>query len=233
MALTRRATAIGATVATLHAVIDTGGAAASVTFQYGTSPTLTGARSTPPQTVSATTTQAQVAAAVSGLTSGRTYYFRAVATSIPVAVRAVGAVTHLTTLKRITAKVTFTAATSSKRAAKVTRLLIPRAPVGATVTVLCAGNATSCPYAKRSVLVRAPKAKCAAKRCAPKKAPSTVSLDLAGPFRNRALPFGSTVTVRIAEAGVVGEAYVFTMATRVHPTSGCLAPGTTRPSTTC
>ena len=236
-AATQPATAIGASVATLHAVVHTGGAAASVTFQYGTSPALTGARSTPAQTVSATTAQAQVSATVSGLTSGRTYYFRAVATSMPGAVRAVGPVARFTTLKRITAKVTFASAVSSESAAKVTRLVVPQAPVGATVTVLCAGkgtgNGTGCPYAKRTMLVRAPKPKCTAGKCAPKKPPSTVSLDLTGPFRNRALPFGATVTVRMTQAGFVGEAYVFTMARRVHPASGCLAPGATRPSAIC
>jgi hypothetical protein len=233
VALTRPATAIGATVATLHALVDTGGAEASVTFQYGTSPTLAGARSTPAHTVSATTAQAQVSATVAGLIPGRTYYFRAVATSAPVAVRAVGTIARFTTLKRVTAKVTFASEASSERATKVTRLRIPQAPVGATVTVRCAGAGRSCPYAERTVLVRAPKTKCAAGKCTPKKAPSTVSMDLAGPFRNRALPFGAAVTVRITEAGFVGEAYVFTMARHVHPASGCLAPGATRPSTIC
>ena len=224
-AATQPATAIGASVATLHAVVHTGGAAASVTFQYGTSPALTGARSSPAQTVSATTAQAQVSATVSGLASGRTYYFRAVATSMPGAVRAVGPVARFTTLKRITAKVTFASAVSSQSAAKVMGRVVPQAPVGATVTVLCAGKGTGCPYAKRTMLVRAPKARCTAGKCPPKKFPSTVSLDLTGPFRNRALPFGATMTVRMTQAGFVGEAYVFTMARRVHPASGCLARG--------
>jgi hypothetical protein len=146
----------------------------------------------------------------------------------------VGTVAPFTTLKQITARVTY-ASVASKKAAKVTRLLVPQAPVGATITVLCASNGKGrgCPYAMRTTHVTAPKAKCAAKRCTPTKPPSTVSVDLAAPYRNRLLPFGASVTVRITRAGFVGEAYVFTMAQRVKPASGCLAPGATRPSRTC
>ncbi len=231
-AVTGSAKPIGATVATLHATIDTGGAAGVVTFEYGTSPTLTGARSKRAQTVPATRAQALVSATVSGLTPGRKYYFRAVATSAPVPVRAVGQIGYFTTLKRITAAVTFAAAASG-HAAKVTRLLVPKAPVGATTTVLCSAKGRACPYVRHTTVVRAPRAKCSAKRCPPAKAPATASIDLSRPFHGRSLPFGASVTVRITEAGVVGEADVFTMAKRVKRSGGCLAPGAPRPARTC
>jgi hypothetical protein len=71
----RDATAITASSATLHAVIDPGSAKTTYHFDYGTTPAASGS-STPPQQTPATSAIQSVAADVTGLAPSTKYYFK-------------------------------------------------------------------------------------------------------------------------------------------------------------
>ncbi len=80
------ATAVTATGATLNATVNPNGSATAVHFVYGTEETLTtGTTTTAEQDIGGGTTDVPVAAPVTGLQPGTTYYFQAVATSNGVA----------------------------------------------------------------------------------------------------------------------------------------------------
>ncbi len=81
VATTKAATAITTTTATLLASVNPEGSATTVSFVYGTSPSLTGATTTSPQSIGAGTTSVGVSAALTGLTVGKTYYFEVKATN--------------------------------------------------------------------------------------------------------------------------------------------------------
>jgi DNA-binding beta-propeller fold protein YncE len=79
---TQAATGVTGTTATLNATFDAEGSATTVTFVYGTDPTLTaGTITTSALSIGGGTGAVAVSAVLSGLESGTTYYDRVVATS--------------------------------------------------------------------------------------------------------------------------------------------------------
>lgn len=80
-ATTQAASAITTTTATLNATVNPEGNATTVSFVYGTSPTLaSGTTTTPSQAIGNGTSDVSVNAAISGLQPTTTYYFEVVAT---------------------------------------------------------------------------------------------------------------------------------------------------------
>ncbi len=77
-AVTGSASAISSTRATLNGDVSPGGLLATAWFEWGTSPALAGCSSTPAKPVGAGTAPVPVAATVTGLTAGTTYYYRIV-----------------------------------------------------------------------------------------------------------------------------------------------------------
>jgi uncharacterized repeat protein (TIGR03803 family) len=73
------ATAIASSTATLNATVNPGGYATTVTFQYGTSPDLSSSSTISGGTLAAGDEPVNVAAELTGLAPGETYYFRVVA----------------------------------------------------------------------------------------------------------------------------------------------------------
>ncbi len=81
-ATTQPATAISATGATLNASVNPEGNAATVSFVYGTSPSLsTGTTTTTAQSIGGGTSAVPVTAPLTGLTPNTTYYFEVTATN--------------------------------------------------------------------------------------------------------------------------------------------------------
>ena len=78
---TNAATAITATGGTVNGGVNPNGAATTAWFEWGTSPTLATFSSTTSQSMGSGTTSQPVSAALSGLTSGTPYYFRAAASN--------------------------------------------------------------------------------------------------------------------------------------------------------
>ena len=78
---TNAATSVTSAGATLNGGVNPNGAAATAWFEWGTSPTLTTFSSTASQSLGSGTTSQAVTAALSGLTSGTTYYYRVAASS--------------------------------------------------------------------------------------------------------------------------------------------------------
>ena len=75
---TQAATSITPAAATLNGLVDDNGATTTVTFDYGTNPSLTGSATIAgsPATVTAGAGSSSVTATLSGLTANTTYYFR-------------------------------------------------------------------------------------------------------------------------------------------------------------
>ena len=80
-ATTQAATSITTTGATLSASVNPEGGATTVTFVYGTSPTLTSGTTTPVQSIGSGTSAQAVPAPVTGLTADTTYFFEVEATN--------------------------------------------------------------------------------------------------------------------------------------------------------
>jgi hypothetical protein len=225
---TRAAKLIGVTTATLQASVNPNGGPTTAYFQYGRNSKLGSATSTSVQVVGSGTSNVPVSANLTGLSAGKKYYYRVRATNASTGVTTTGAIKSFTThvpLKRINATMEWAFA-PSRTFASVTRLQIMGVPVGASVTVVCHGG--GCPYASRSTKARAPK--CKGKQC---KAPRTISINLAPPFKGRHLADKTRLTIRITDRGYIGKAYVFTIGRSVNPIIGCLAPGSTTPGKGC
>ena len=79
LAATVAASAVGATLATLNGTVTPNGLATEAWFEYGTSSTLSTYTSTAHESVGAGAVSVSVDAALTGLTTGTTYYFRVVA----------------------------------------------------------------------------------------------------------------------------------------------------------
>ena len=75
------ATEVGATTATLNGSVTPNGLATQAWFEYGTSSTLSGAASTPHESIGAGSETVAVDAALTGLITGTTYYYRVVASN--------------------------------------------------------------------------------------------------------------------------------------------------------
>ena len=73
---TLAATSVGATTATLNGSVTPNGLATNAWFEYGTDPSLTSPGSTSTQAVGSGTTSQPVNAALTGLSTGTTYYYR-------------------------------------------------------------------------------------------------------------------------------------------------------------
>jgi hypothetical protein len=114
----------------------------------------------------------------------------------------------------------------------VLTLLVNKAPVGSSVTVVCHGR--GCGFAKQAVAIKkATPCKTTSKhKCAPQH-PGT--MDFASRFRGRHLVPGAQITVAITEAGWIGKYYSFTTRSGRAPQVkiNCLAPGSTRPGVGC
>ena len=80
-ASTGNASDVTATAAVFAATVAANGSGTQVHFEYGTSATLVGAASTPPQALGGDSADAPVSATVSGLTPGTAYHFQVVATN--------------------------------------------------------------------------------------------------------------------------------------------------------
>ena len=75
------ATSVGATTATLNGSVTPNGLATQAWFEYGTSSNLSGATSTTHESIGAGSETVAVDAALTGLTTGTTYYYRVVASN--------------------------------------------------------------------------------------------------------------------------------------------------------
>ena len=73
------ATSVSATGATLNGNVTANGLATNAWFEYGTDPNLASSTSTSSQSVGSGTTRQSVSAALTGLTTGTTYYYRVAA----------------------------------------------------------------------------------------------------------------------------------------------------------
>jgi len=78
---TLAATSVGTTTATLNGNVTANGLATNAWFEYGSDPTLVSSTLTSPQSVGSGTTIQSVNAAITGLATGTTYYFRAAASN--------------------------------------------------------------------------------------------------------------------------------------------------------
>lgn len=76
--VTGSASAVSSTRATLNGEVDPGGLLATAWFEWGTDPALAGCSSTPAEPVGAGSGPLSVAATVTGLSAGTTYYYRIV-----------------------------------------------------------------------------------------------------------------------------------------------------------
>ena len=74
-------TSVGANTATLNGNVTANGLATNAWFEYGTDPNLASSASTSSQSVGSGTTSQSVSAALTGLTSGTTYYYRVAASN--------------------------------------------------------------------------------------------------------------------------------------------------------
>ena len=81
LATTQAATSVTVAGATLHASVNPEGSATTVTFVYGTDPTLTSGTTTTGQSIGSGTSAVAVNAALTGLTAGTKYYFEVEASS--------------------------------------------------------------------------------------------------------------------------------------------------------
>jgi hypothetical protein len=99
---------------------------------------------------------------------------------------------------------------------RILTLTVSRAPVGATIRVLCHGGGCSRSFTTR---VRAGR-----------RRSSTATVPLAGHLHGWRLRKATTLTVRIVRAGYIGKVYVFSMRHASSPLIGCLVPGSTVPS---
>lgn len=94
---TEAATVIADISATLNANVNPGGYATAVSFQYGTSPTLDSAATVVAGTLPAGNDVVPVAASLSGLLPGTTYYYRAAAINDETPVEQLGEIQSFTT----------------------------------------------------------------------------------------------------------------------------------------
>jgi hypothetical protein len=106
--------------------------------------------------------------------------------------------------------------------------LVSASPVGSSVLVTCHGG--GCPYAKYTTAVST------AKHCLTrhgKRSCTTVNtVDLASRFAKRHLRPGTQITVDVSRYGWIGRYYTFQVRAKRAPKviTGCLAPGTTQPT---
>ena len=114
---------------------------------------------------------------------------------------------------------------------KVLALVVNGLPPNSTVSVTCHGR--GCPIARRlATMARS-------KRCqSPQKngkCPGLKTVSLTPAFQNRRLRPGTRISVKITRPGWIGKSYTFTTRAARRPIIqvGCLAPGSTRPSTGC
>jgi hypothetical protein len=115
---------------------------------------------------------------------------------------------------------------------KVIILLVTKAPVGSSVTVMCHGR--GCVFAKQAVAIKKAKpCKTTSKhKCAPQH-PGT--MDFAARFQGHHLAPGTQITVEVTEAGWIGMYYGVTIRAGQKPSDhkSCLAPGSTRAGVGC
>ncbi|MFD0894113.1 choice-of-anchor D domain-containing protein [Luteolibacter ambystomatis] len=109
---TNGATEVGVLGAKLNGVVNPGGYATTVTFQYGTSPTLESSSTVSGGTLSAGDSPVGVQAVLSGLAPETTYYFRAVAVNGETPVPQAGDVRSFTTAAAVPASVSTQPASS-------------------------------------------------------------------------------------------------------------------------
>jgi hypothetical protein len=225
-ASTQAATSVTESTAVLHGVVARNGNVINTTFQYAKASNLSGAKSTPTQTVSGLG-PAGLSAILTGLPAKTRFYYRAVATDTLTGTNAFGAILSFTTTappSRIDSTMTWVFDTH-KTYAIIKSLLVHAVPIGASVKVSCQGSA--CPYRSHTVNARKPKPR---KHHRP---PKTVNLDLTAPFRGRHLPYATQVTIQIVKSGFVGKVYQFKLKQGIQPRIGCLAPGGSQPGKNC
>ena len=92
---TQAATGISTSVSTAHGIVNPNGSATTVSFDYGTSPTLVGASSTSGTAIGSGTVALAVTGVASGLSPSTKYYFRAKATTADIT--RVGSILFFTT----------------------------------------------------------------------------------------------------------------------------------------
>lgn len=95
--VTLAATNATSTSATLNGTLNPNGAVTAASFEWGTSPTLAGATTVSAGSTTTGTSAEVVSAPLSGLSSGTTYYYRAVGTNADNAVAQKGAIMSFTT----------------------------------------------------------------------------------------------------------------------------------------
>ena len=96
--LSQTQTNVTTSSATLKGTVNPGGYATSVSFHYGTDPTLATFSTAAAGSLPAATTDRSVQVAISGLQSGSTYYFRVVASNAENTLPQLGSVLSFTTL---------------------------------------------------------------------------------------------------------------------------------------
>jgi hypothetical protein len=92
---TLAATSVGANTATLNGNVTANGLSTNAWFEWGTDPSLSTSTSTSSQSVGSGTTSQSVSAAITGLSTGTTYYYRTVAYNISGTIR--GSIINFTT----------------------------------------------------------------------------------------------------------------------------------------
>jgi hypothetical protein len=114
---------------------------------------------------------------------------------------------------------------------KVLALAVNSVPIGATVVLQCTGG--GCPFAKRSLPVRAKPCKRTSKHKCPQK--RSVTIHLMPRFHNHHLRVGARIMVRVVRSHWIGKYYSFVMRARQAPRVqvDCLAPGSSRPGVGC
>jgi hypothetical protein len=92
----------------------------------------------------------------------------------------------------------------------VKSLVVEQLPAGGSVDVACRGKGCAFRHWRPTVATR--KASCRERRCASRgPVPARGILSLASLFKGRRLGIGVRISVRIAQVGWVGKAFVFTV----------------------
>jgi hypothetical protein len=136
-----------ATVAAAAATVDPRGNETTVVFEYG--PTTLYGAATPPLTVPAGTSPANVAATITKLARRTTYHVRARATNSEGTVYGPDAVVRTPDYKLLEARLAFAGATRG-RLTTISRFRIINLAGGETVLVRCSGKRRGCRFTRRS-----------------------------------------------------------------------------------
>lgn len=115
---------------------------------------------------------------------------------------------------------------------KVLALQVVGARIGLTVTARCSGR--GCAFKHYAKLLKK-STRCKSGKAHGCRPPHTVTVSLAGRFRNRRLAIGTQIAIRLTQPNWIGKYYSFTVRPGRAPLVQiqCLAPGASRPGVGC